>query len=50
MVSKFYGCYWNWTVRTAAANGSRPLLLRQTSFRGQPLPEALAPYLSLDGR
>jgi protein arginine N-methyltransferase 1 len=50
VVSKFYGCHWNWMVRSAPSNGSRPIVIRQTSFRGQPLPQALARYLRLAGR
>jgi protein arginine N-methyltransferase 1 len=48
VVSKFYGSFWTWTVRKSGVGSSRPFLLRQTSFRGQPLPEALAPYLRLE--
>jgi protein arginine N-methyltransferase 1 len=48
VVSKFYGGYWNWTVRARQRGGARPVLLRQTSFRGQPLPEALSRYLQVE--
>jgi hypothetical protein len=50
VVSRFYGCYWNWTVRYAPRQAQRPILLRQTTFRGQPLPQALARYLCLAGQ
>jgi len=45
VVSEFYGSFWTWKVRKSRVDDARPLLLRQTSFRGQPLPEALATYL-----
>lgn len=40
--SKTYGFFWNWTVRVCSRASSRPLILRQSTFRAEPLPEGLA--------
>jgi type I protein arginine methyltransferase len=47
VVSKFFGDWWTWTIRGPHGKGARPVLLRQTSFRGEPLPESLSRYLRL---
>jgi protein arginine N-methyltransferase 1 len=41
-----YGYFWNWTVRTAPGADGLPLILRQSNFRGDPLPLELAHALT----
>lgn len=47
--SAAYGHHWTWTVRQEGPAGGLPILLRQNSFRSDPLPKSLAHALAFAG-